>query len=297
MLKILFLRSLFVHFLIVASTAQMTSVWLVVLVTWDRYQAICNTMSMGSKCSLQRVRLYIFILLLGAVSFNIPTAFDLRVLDRRAICPNVAKLDAFPTRFFQNKTYDLVYKTVLTFVLRTALPLILVIAMNSRIVSHIRKSNEFRALGKSRPKVGSMNRMVAMITLVFVICETPDFIFRIIRAVKFYNRTFPMTWKQYAEFAQVSNLFLTFNSSTNFIWYCFAGTKFREILLQSFCKCGSKNVGRPVLNAMDTQSKSRSSKSSRLTSLTFTGGKSPEVHTPMSPLICAPSRSSCPQSF
>ena len=131
--------------------------------------------------------------------------------------------------------------------------------------------------------------MVAMITLVFVICETPDFIFRIIRVVKFYDRNFPMTWKQYAEFAQVSNLFLTFNSSTNFIWYCLAGTKFREILLQNVCKCSSQNAAKPALNMTSTQSKSRSSKSSRLTSLTFSGGKLSEIQTPVSPLICAQS--------
>ncbi len=238
----------------VAAMSQTASVWLVVLVTFDRYQAICHTITTHQHTH-SRVRIYVLLVFLGSICFNIPTIFDLRVVDRRPYCPNITKIDTFVTKLYQDSTYDLVYKTVLTIAFRMALPVLLVIILNIWIICQVKRSAEYRA-GMSRritSGISSLNVMIGVISCVFLLCQLPDLTYRVLRVVKFYNRDFLMSWGQFAYFAQFSNLFLTFNSSTNFLWYCLAGSKFRETLKERICGSGPSRL--PVGSLLTMSSK------------------------------------------
>ncbi len=223
-----------------AAMSQTASVWLVVLVTFDRYQAICHALAMDKQLFKRRAKVFVLVVVVGSICFNIPTMFDLRVVDRRPFCSNIDKIDTFATELYQNPIYGLVYKTILTITFRAALPVALVIVLNTWIMCQIRRSEEYRAEVSRRQTSGitSINVMIALIVCVYVICAVPDLTYRILRVVKIYYPEFAMTWDQFAYFAQFSNLFLTINSSTNFIWYCVAGSKFRETLVWRMCGSG-----------------------------------------------------------
>ena len=227
----------------VASIAQTASVWLVVLVTIDRYEAICHVMATARFMTKSKVKVYICIVFVGSICFNLPTAFDLRVVDRRRSCPNINKIDWYPTKFYQDPLYDLVYKTILSITFRAVLPVFIVIVLNLWMLCKIKKSEQYRAGMGQTTSAGfrSINIMIGIVTLVYVVCEVPDLVFRILRVIKFYMRDSVMSWDKFAYFAQVSNLFLTINSSTNFMWYCLAGTKFRETL--KWRVCGERSRG------------------------------------------------------
>ena len=227
----------------VASMAQTASVWLVVLVTIDRYEAICHVMATARFMTKSKVKVYVCLVFVGSICFNLPTAFDLRVVDRRRSCPNIKKIDWYPTKFYQDPLYDLVYKTILSIAFRAALPVFIVIVLNMWMLCKIKKSEEYRAGMGQRTSIEfrSINIMIAIITLVYVLCEMPDLVFRILRVITFYMPDSVMSWDKFAYFAQISNFFLTINSSTNFIWYCVAGTKFRETL--KWRVCGERSRG------------------------------------------------------
>ena len=248
----------------VASMAQTASVWLVVLVTFDRYEAICHAIAAARFMTKRKVTVYIGLVFLGSICFNLPTAFDLRVVDRRPFCPNITRMDYFPTKFYQDPLYDLVYKTVLCIVFRATLPILIVIILNLWMLWKVKKSDEYRAEMGQRTSSGikSINIMITIITLVYVVCEMPDLIYRILRVIKFYMPNSVMSWLEFAYFAQISNLFLTINSSTNFIWYCLAGTKFRETLKWRIC--GARTRG-SISSAMVTLSTKRTTSSTPTT--------------------------------
>ena len=247
----------------IASMAQTCSVWLVVLVTFDRYEAICHAMETAKYMTKTKVKMYIALVFVGAICFNLPTAFDLRVVDRRPYCPNIKKVDTFATDFYQDPIYDLVYKTVMSFVFRVALPVLTVITLNLWMLCQIKKSEEYRLdmAGRVSSGIRSINTMIGIITLVYVICALPDLTYRILRAIKFYKRDFLMPWDKFAYFAQISNLFLTVNSSTNFLWYCLAGSKFRETL--KLRMCGSLSGGPGGSSALLTLSTRRTTSSTQ----------------------------------
>ena len=238
-----------------ASMAQTASVWLVVLVTFDRYEAICHAVATAKYMTKTKVKMYIALVFIGAICFNLPTIFDLRIVDRRPFCPSIDKIDTVTTHLYQDPIYDVVYKTVLSIVFRAALPVLIVIILNLWMLCQIKRSEEYRIDMGQRVTSGvrSINIMIGIITLVYVICELPDLTYRILRAIKFYRSDFLMTWDKFAYFAQISNLFLTINSSTNFVWYCIAGSKFREALRWRLCYAGSGNTVSSTLLTLSTR--------------------------------------------
>ena len=267
----------------VASMAQSISVWMVVLVTFDRYDAICHAMATTKYMTKTKVRIYIGIVILGSICFNLPTVFDVRVVDRRPFCSNINKIDTFVTAFYQDPIYDLIYKTILTIIFRVALPVFIVIILNFLILYQVKKSEEFRAgiVQRASNGIRSINVMIGTVTFVYVICELPDLTYRVLRVIKFYNPDFLMAWDQFAYFAQVSNLFLTINSSTNFLWYCLAGTKFRETLKCKVCGAGRGGFSSSTILTLSSSRRAASSiPTSSGTPLIMPNPKRPHLGTP-----------------
>lgn len=225
-----------------AAMAQTCSVWLVVLVTADRCLGISRPLHAKSIATVQRALLSIVAVATFAVVFNIPTAFDLTLKIIVDPCTNETRKDAAASDLSKNPVYQLAYKAILCFVFRTAIPLVLVIAFNVQIVQAILQSRQqsLNAVRTNEPTHKSnLNKVIAGVVLIFVICESPDFTFRLLRAVSFYNPQI-LDWNKMMYFAHFSNLMLTVNSSANFIAYCVVGKKFRQILKEMSCPCTNR---------------------------------------------------------
>lgn len=238
-----------------AGMVQMSAVWLVVLVTGERYLAVCHPLSVKRSATISRTRMAVGIVFLGAVLFNLPAAFDLKTVTVK--CDDqLTEIQVGATWLAWNKPYQLIYKTILCFVFRTALPLTIVLYFNVRLLQDVRASAKIskhssRQMAASSSSTSSssgdeLNRIIIFVVTVFIACETPDVLSRILFTVKWYQPSFPLNWSQLLSLGTMTNFMLTINSSVNVVIYVVTGRKFRKVMMRQLCLWSQGGDKRPI---------------------------------------------------
>lgn len=239
-----------------ASIAQTCTVWLVLVLTADRYVAICNPLHSALLSTTSRQRKIVILVYILSIGYNMPRFFERWVVHiydpvRNETLACVARIN--------NVWYNFIYKTCLFFLIRVLLPLSLLAFFNTKLIQAIRQSSKLNKIqgsstgspyelytysnSSSNSERGAVRRrrrerqmhtqILVVIVLVFVFFEMPDFLLRIYVSLKKY---FPQARSNLLYVNVFSNLCLTLNSCTNFLIYCFMGRKFRLILRDMFCR-------------------------------------------------------------
>jgi len=121
-----------------ASIAQTVTVWVVVLVTVDRYIAIC--MPLRSKIrTLPRARVAVAVVIVAAVCYNIPRFFEKEVVYEATCEPGRYRIKLDQTELRRDGWYFVIYKTICSIVFRTIGPLLLLIVLNARLIRALRQ--------------------------------------------------------------------------------------------------------------------------------------------------------------
>lgn len=219
------------HLWALASIAQTMAVWLVMLITIDRYVAVCKPWHTKWR-ALRRVKLTVFVMFLLAVLYNVP-----RFLERKMVLKHSCRGGGFVVRtektaFRDNRNYFLAYKTVCYFIFRSIGPLVILIALNARLVRALQlvrlKHRDMTKRTKQRENITVM--LVAVVT-VFIICQLPDLGLRIAVTAKEFSPLVHIDLQSMRYANAASNALLTVNSSINFLIYCLIGKKFRRIFV------------------------------------------------------------------
>jgi neuropeptide Y receptor type 1 len=247
------MREVFSHMMpyiwAVASIAQTITVWTVMLVTIDRYIAVCMPLQTHLR-SLQRAKLAVVVVCLLAILYNIPRFFERKVVVQEQGC--IAKtIQLVKTDFRRNKVYFLVYKTIMYFMFRTIGPLLTLIILNVKLILALkemrRKHKDLTKGGRHRENI---TLMLVIVVSVFVICEIPDLILRILITMHEFQAV-DMDINKLRYVNVITNMLLTVNSSINFLIYCLVGKKFRKILLDMHT-CGHR-MGDPQMEISETE--------------------------------------------
>ena len=216
-----------------AGITQMSAVYITVLVTMDRWRAVCFPLhSRQSHNTYKHFIMRITAVVMGSIIFNLPLFMDMEVHWIPATC----RMEARASTLYVNRHYQLIYKSILCFLVRTFIPLVIIIVLNVRLVHAIRLSQRQQLTSQrtSRDK-HSLNILVCVLLFVFILCSTPDAIFRAVHAFMTY---FPdlllLDMSHIAYMATFTNLMLTLSSSVNFIIYCLTGTRFRQEIKKMF---------------------------------------------------------------
>ncbi len=232
----------------VASICQTLTVWLVVLITVDRFLNVCYPMEPVFTFTNKKAKISVVILIVASTAFNLPTFFDLRIIDRQDSCPDIHNIEAIPSGLLMESLYQLFYKTIMVFLVRSGGPFLVLLVLNVKLWLAANRSIKYHAklCGRQSQHKETPNMLVIVVVVIFLICALPDIIFRILRTVKTYQPQFPMSWKAIAFLSIFSNLFLTVNSSVNFIIYILTGKSFQEKLVMLFpintCRGRMKSV-------------------------------------------------------
>lgn len=215
-----------------ASIVQTTTVWTVMLVTIDRYVAVCKPFQVQLR-SLERAKMAFLGIVITAILYNIPRFFERQIRLVADTCGEVVKTEK--TALGDSWIYFLVYKTILYFVFRAFGPLLTLIVLNTtlmRALHAVRKRRE--QLTRNNQHRENMTLVLVIVVSVFFVCQIPDLTLRII--MTFVNLGVihvDVTSLRYVN--AVTNMLLTINSSTNFLVYCLIGKKFRKILGAMCC--------------------------------------------------------------
>lgn len=210
--------------------AQFAAVYMVVLVTADRYIAICRPLHAPHLSTLPRMRKAVVAIWVVSILYNMPRFFE-----KKLVLNEDGYHEAISTSLLSNTYYSIIYTTLLYFLVRYLVPVLALLFCNYRLIVEIRKSSRLHHGGESNNEKYTMTLVV--IVLVFLLCETPDFFLRIHHTVHNLSNTLQIAYPTIAYMNIICIFFHTVNSSINFAIYCFMGQRFRNILKRMFaCK-------------------------------------------------------------
>ena len=225
-----------------AVIAQTCAVWLVVILTADRYIAICRPLHACQYSTRSRARRVVVLVWILSILYNLPRFFERNIVAVTDPVTNVTSMRVYKSALRQNVANIVVYKTILFFVVRFFAPLTALAFLNLKLINAIRRSHQLqnkqsqRASGSrsTRTSIEHYSSLLVIVVLVFLLCEIPDFVLRIWLSLHIFFRA--VSRRVVSDGQRRQHLFLTFNSCVNFLIYCFMGRTFRQILVHMFAR-------------------------------------------------------------
>ena len=233
-------------------TFSNTGVWLTLTFTIERYIGVCHPMKGKVLCTPQRARYIVITVCICTFILTFPEFFALKAVtilgpynDTRVIYEPI--LEDFPS-------YQWGFR-YLHQVLFTLGPLLLLLIFNSLLMRAVLKAAKKR---RSMSKVAMVQNdkqdrhhreqqkitiMLIMVVIVFLLCQLPQAIINLYTTyLRVTGRLTDTLRYRLVLTANVCNLLVMLNSSTNFILYSAFSLKFRRTFKRVFCKCLVKKV-------------------------------------------------------
>ena len=233
----------------VAYTAELSSIWVVVLVAVNRYIAVCFPFKALRWCTIAKVKKQLAFVLLSAVLYGIPIFAEDRVdyvtYDNGTTYePHLVK-----TKFGKAMLYRVIYWGVLNFALVVAAPLLTLTYVTIRLIQALKASRRKRMEMISQVQQNDNNVTVVLITVVvvFVCCQIPAFIGYALIPERSENRTLCGDNRFYMQ--PVADTLMVLNSAVNFVIYVLVNKRFRHVLARTVGCCSLTEVdGRRLMS-------------------------------------------------
>ena len=217
----------------VGSIYQTATVYAVVLVTIDRYIAICRPLQSIKLSTMRNARWAVGITWVMAVIFNIPRFFEIEEISYSCGDSDGVMSMCYSVQFtsFRNtKMYRIVYNTVFYFVVRVFTPVLILTICNVKLIKAVRSSRARHDVTHTHQKNTTI--MLISIVIMLFICTVPTTVYDL-----YYNTVYESGDLDIAFIVvYFANLFLVANSAFNFVIYISRGERFRFILWNMF-KC------------------------------------------------------------
>lgn len=215
----------------IANAAQTMSVYLTLIVTIERWVAVCHPFRAKALCTSSRARLYVFGTATFAFAYNFPKFFEAEVYERVAdgeVVYCVKSDDSFRT-----EAYIAVYIHWMYLIVMYIVPFTALAALNACIVKQVRRAQAERArLSRVQRREIGLATMLLVVVLVFFLCNILPLV------TNSFELFFENQLEQLDPLVKTSNLLVTINSSVNFVIYVIFGEKFKRVFLKMFCSGG-----------------------------------------------------------
>lgn len=210
-----------------ASAAQTASSYLTLMVSLERYVAVCHPLRARALCTYGRSKYYVIFCATIAVLFNFIRMWEVQVVEYES--PRLGLVYcAVPSALRQNEEYIKIYVHWGYLIVNEFIPFFGLTVFNVLIYLQVRKANrERQRLSRSEKREIGLATMLLFVVIVFFVCNLLALVINIHEA--FYGTTND-------NLIVISNLMVTLNSSVNFIIYVIFGEKFKRIFLLLFCK-------------------------------------------------------------
>nr|ALM88335.1 FMRFamide receptor [Chilo suppressalis] len=215
----------------IANAAQTMSVYLTLIVTVERWVAVCHPFRAKALCTSSRARLYVFGTAVFAFLYNFPKFFEAETyvsVDDGELVHCVK-----PNEAFRTESYIAVYIHWMYLIVMYIVPFTALAVLNACIVKQVRRAQAERArLSRVQRREISLATMLLVVVLVFFLCNILPLVTNSCE-VFFENQL-----EKLDPLVKTSNLLVTINSSVNFVIYVIFGEKFKRVFLKMFCAGG-----------------------------------------------------------
>ena len=218
-----------------AFTFQVTSIWLTLAFTFDRYIMICHPFTAEPFCTISRARKVIAGIFMIGTLFNIPKFFEYRTIPV-TLSHNITRIGCDLTAFGRSHLFRELFHSWFYIAFVCAVPFLCLAVLNAFLVHAVHKSRKRgRELNLAEKKRNDTTIMLIGVVVVFFICQTPALVSRAIWAFE----SNPDAFKGIPLYTlnEVGNFLIILNSSINFVPYYFFGKRFRKEFIKIFCRC------------------------------------------------------------
>lgn len=211
----------------IAMSAQTASVYLTLTVTLERFVAVCHPLRARALCTYGRAKIYVIIILIFAVLYNLPRLFEVNIKEGIHMDGTIVYC-VIASNLRSKEMYIQIYIHWLYLVFIYFIPFLSLSILNAMIYKQVRKANrERQRLSRMEKREIGLATMLLCVVIVFLMCNILALVINVLEA--FYNSINDYLVK-------TSNMLVTINSSVNFIIYVIFGEKFKRIFLLLFCK-------------------------------------------------------------
>lgn len=201
--------------------------WLTVSVAAERYIMVCHAARARDMCYMGRARLTSTGVFVAMCLLNIPFVLRYRTVWLVKANSNTTELDVELTELWKDENFVKVY-TWLTNLLRSIIPLCILVTFNFFIVQALRRTRTNKRKMTSRHRI---TLMLLSVIVLFLVCVTPDAIMSTFFGYGYYEANFLVRGVR-----EITDLLLTVNSALNFVLYCTFNKIFRRNFVSLFCK-------------------------------------------------------------
>ncbi|XP_041347805.1 FMRFamide receptor-like [Gigantopelta aegis] len=217
-------------------TFQVTSIWLTLAFTVDRYIMICHPFKAERMCCRSRAKKVILAMFLAGIGFNIPRFFEYYTARIRIEAGNTTQILYYIdfTTFGKNEYFREIVHSWLYLICVCGLPFLALTIINGFLIRAVhlsrKKGREINAKEKRR---NDTTIMLIGVVIIFLICQGPALVARMMYAFT----AFRDLSRSYHTFNEVVLFLVTLNSAINIVPYYFFGKKFRAEFWRLFCVC------------------------------------------------------------
>ncbi|CAH1772991.1 unnamed protein product [Owenia fusiformis] len=240
---------------------QMTSVWLVVLVTVDRFVAVCFPLRAVSLCTIFRARVLCLSVFIMSIIYHIPMFFEWKMAWARNMCSRKFEYVLRFTDTGENFYYQLIYGFILNLMFKNVVPILIVFILNIMLIRDLYRAKRARMEIQSGANTHSRQERDITMTLlsvstILVICLIPRLALKGMRLVLWIPKTNEERIAQFGSLEAYDNYYwssnylfiasvflMRANSAVNFFIYCIVRKDFRKELRDIFT-CNKKKASK-----------------------------------------------------
>lgn len=225
---------------------RLADVWLTVLLTVDRYIAVCHPLKASRLCTLSRTFYLIATMVVVSAIFSLPRFFEWQMATAVHPETNIARTFVQQTTLTEGAVYTTGYRIIVFFLVMYLIPMATLIVLNAALLWALRQAHIRRASLQPRAQQNynsqynrSLTVIVVTVVIVCIGCNLCAMVGHVLWSIPMVHKRLGPKLDIYRRYiSNISNVFVTLNSAINFIIYCFCSRNFRVVLKRSF-RCGS----------------------------------------------------------
>ncbi|XP_068219857.1 FMRFamide receptor-like isoform X1 [Palaemon carinicauda] len=206
--------------------ARTGSIYLTLILTVERYVAVCLPFRFRSLVTYGRARILVMAAAVFSVLYNLPRFWEHYYEEHQRDGKKFFLIK--PTALRQNYVYQQVYITWIYLIVQYLIPFLSLLILNSQIYLEVRAANQnIERLSRPQRKEIKLALMLLAVVTVFFLCNILPCVLNILEIASIAIH----------KLREISNLLVTINSSVNFVIYCTFSQRFRKDFLELFRYC------------------------------------------------------------